>query len=177
MTTKRRTTFVLGQITLADALNDSDPLSFDAPQRPPLTARITCRVCEKPAEIPILSSGLLCNLCRQNLDATEAHIRSTLAAAELRFQNALDTWNATYAQAEPRDQERYHAVEEARGAGGVGFRERYQRAVAKGDGLSALLKAKEQCDDVTKEVQGRLAAWAERALLEIESARAEQRES
>lgn len=166
-------TIGLSQITLDDASNDPDPLSFDAPQRPaaPLTTRITCRVCDRKEDVPILSSGLLCGHCRADLDATERHIRETLAAAEARFQDALDTFGATYAQADPRDQERYHAVEAARAARLMGFAGKYKRALDKGDGLSVLLKAKEQCDETAREAQGKLYAWAYAALDEVEAAR------
>lgn len=161
----------LQQITLEDALNDPDPLSFEPPARPPLTARITCRVCDRTEDVPILNAGLLCSLCRADLDATERHIRETLAAAELHFQNAVDAWDAAYGQATKEDQDRYHNVCEARAAGTAGFREKYQRALAKDDGLGALLRSKEACDVTAQEAQGKLAAWAYAALDEVEAAR------
>lgn len=145
----------------------------EKPQRAatPPTARITCRVCARKEDVPVLSAGLLCGHCRADLGATERHIRETLAVAEARFQDALDTFSAVYAQADPRDQERYHAVEEARAAGMAGFREKYARALDKGDGLSVLLRAKEACDATAREAQGKLYAWAYAALDEVEAAR------
>jgi hypothetical protein len=150
-----------------------DAFWAEKPQRlaAPLTTRITCRVCDRTEDVPITSAGLLCALCRVDLDATERHIRETLAAAELRFQNAIDAWNAAYAQADPKDQERYHAVDEARAANAPGFQAKYRKAFRKGDGLSALLEAKERCDEATEQVQGRLAAWADAGLEEVRAAR------
>ena len=163
-------TIEMNRITEADALNDPDPLSFDTPARQSLTMRRNCKVCEKPAEIPILARGQLCNLCRADLGATARHIKETLATAESRFFNALDAWEAAYAQATPEDQQRYHVVEDARAANAPGFAAKYQKALGKGDGLSALLKAKEQCDAATEHVQGRLAAWGDAALEEVRMA-------
>ena len=165
-------TIDLQQITLEDALNDPDPLSFDPPPRVTvLTIRRTCRVCDKPAEIPILAAGLLCAHCRRDLGATERHIRETLAAAEQAFDDATTRWDAVWAQADPNDRARFHVVDDARLANAPGFAAKYQRALDRGDGLSALLRAKEACDDVVARVQGRLAAWAEQALEEVSMAR------
>lgn len=90
----------LQQITLDDALNDPDPLSFDAPKRPPQTARITCRVCNRKEDVPISSSGLLCALCRADLGATERHIKETLAAAEQALHDAWARWDADLAHSD-----------------------------------------------------------------------------
>lgn len=162
----------LQQITLEDALNDPDPLSFDPPPRAAvLTARITCRVCDRKEDIPILSSGKLCTHCRRDLDATERHIRETLAASEQALDAATDRWGAVWAQADDKDRARYHVVDDARLANAPGFAAKYQRALDRGDGLSVLLRAKEACDEVAARVQGRLAAWAARALEEVLLAR------
>jgi hypothetical protein len=134
-------------------------------------ATVICPGCDREHRIPVLAPHRLCPSCAADLDATERHIKETLAAAELRFQNAIDAWTAAYAQADPCDQERYHVVEEARAANAPGFAAKYQKALMKGDGLSALLKAKEACDGVATQVQGRLTAWAEQALEEVRAAR------
>ena len=165
-------TIDLQQTTLAGALADPDPLSFDPPVRATvLTIRRTCRACDKPAEIPILAAGLLCDHCRRDLDATERHIRETLTTAEQALDNATDAWDAAWGQATAEDQGRYHVVCEARAAASTGFAAKYQRALDRGDGLSTLLRAKAACDEVAARVQGRLAAWAERALEEVQEAR------
>ena len=133
-------------------------------------AKVTCPACEVEHKVSILAPHKLCPKCAADLTATERHIRETLATAELRFQNALDAWNAAYAQATPEDQQRYHTVEEARAANAPGFQAKYRKALGKGDGLSALLRAKEQCDAATEQVQGRLAAWADAALEQVRMA-------
>lgn len=165
-------TINLQQITLESALADPDPLSFDPPPRAAaLTIRRTCVVCDKPAEIPILAAGLLCDHCRRDLDATERHIRETLAAAEQAFDDATTCWDAVWGQADSNDQARYFNVCEAHAANAPGFAEKYKRALERDDGLSALLKAKAACDDVAARVQGRLAVWAEQCLEEVREAR------
>lgn len=164
-------TIDLSQITLDAALNDPNPLSFDPPARPPLTARITCRVCDRKEEVPILSNGLLCDHCRQDLDATAAHITTTLDAAERRLYDAWGRWEADYAHAEPRDQERYQHVVETRLTMPVAeFARKYDRAYARGDGLTDLLRSKERCDAVAVEVE-RVRIWAAYAMNEVEAAR------
>lgn len=172
-------TINVSQITLDDALNDPDPLSFDAPVRTPQTARITCRVCARKEDVPILAAGLLCGHCRADLDATERHIRETLAVAEARFQDALTRWDADLAQADEADQLRYTRVAEALDKIAVARGKRtertevelkYARAIAKGDGLSAILRSKEACDDAATAVE-QVRAWAERALEEVRAAR------
>lgn len=134
-------------------------------------ATVTCPVCDKEHGVHVLAPHRLCPACAANLDATERHIRETLATAELALEDAQDRWEATYAQADLSDQGRYHVVCEARAAASAGFAAKYQRALERGDGLSALLRAKEACDDVAARVQGRLAAWAEQALEEVREAR------
>jgi hypothetical protein len=164
--------YLFGPITLEDALNEPAPLDFDArPARGAvLTARITCRVCDKPATVPILSSGLLCEHCRRDLDATARHITQVLEATEARFVAAVERWDADYAHAEVRDQERYQNVGGARAAlSAAEFARKYDRAYAKGDGLSMLLQSKERCDAVAVEVE-RVRAWASAALEEVEAA-------
>ena len=95
-----QTTFAGDQAAL-DA--EVDAFWANPPARPPLTTRITCRVCDRPAEIPILSSGLLCSLCRADLDATEVHIRGTLQAAEEALSDAWTRWDADLAHASDDD--------------------------------------------------------------------------
>ena len=121
-------TIDLQQITLEDALNDPAPLSFDAPHRPAvLTTRITCRVCNRKQDIPVLATGLLCDLCRADLDATEAHIRATLAAAEQALTEAWTRWDADLAHASDKDRAFYEQACAAQDA--PDYTERYKRAL------------------------------------------------
>lgn len=158
------------QLTLDEEV---DAFWAEKPQRtaPPLTTRITCRVCDRKEDIPILAAGLLCAHCRRDLDATERHIRETLAAAEQAFDDATTRWDAVWAQADPNDRARFHVVDDARLANAPGFAAKYKRALERGDGLSTLLKAKATCDEVAARVQGRLAVWAGLALEEVREAR------
>lgn len=158
----------LRRITLEDALNDPDPLSFDVPKRPVQTARITCRVCDRKEDVPILSAGLLCDLCRADLDATEQHIRETLTATEQALGDAWTRWDADLAHSDESDRERYSRVCAAQGT--PGFTERYQRALDKGDGLSTLLRSAERAQGATQ-AMARTQAWADAALVEVEAAR------
>lgn len=157
----------MSQLTLDQEV---DAWWAEQPQRPviPVTARITCRVCNKPAEVPILSSGLLCCFCRQDLDATEAHICQTLAVAEQAAEEAWERWEADRAHADPADQERYSRVCAAQDT--PGFTGRYARALTKGDGLSALLRSAERAKTALGAMQ-RTRAWSNAALDEVEAAR------
>lgn len=156
----------LSQITLEAALNDPAPLDFD---RAPVAA-ITCRVCERPAQIPILANGLLCSACRVDLDATEQRIARRLAEAEQQLVKQIETWDALYDLAGPTDQERYQRVCQARLDNRPNFQARYDQARATDDGLGMLLRSKAHLDiiaDATQRVRG----WAEVARGEVEAAR------
>lgn len=162
-------TIDLQQITLEDALNDPDPLNF-TPPRPPLTARITCRVCDRREDVPISSSGLLCALCRADLDATEQHIRETLTATEQTLGDAWARWDADLAHADEADRERYQKVSAAQKENAPGFAERYRRALGKGDGLSVLLSSAERAQGAVRAMEY-TQGWADAALGEVEAAR------
>lgn len=89
-------------------LDDQDDL-FASPRSgsgPALTARIVCAVCEKPAQIPVLASGKLCDHCRRDLSATAAHVAETLRLAQARRNDAGETYEAEWAYADDtaRDQ-------------------------------------------------------------------------
>lgn len=167
-------TINLSQITLDDALNDPDPLSFDVPRRPPLTARITCRVCDKPAEIPILAAGLLCDLCRADLDATEAHIRQTLDAAEQALTDAWTRWDADLAHS--GEAEWWARVSAAALAVEQGqmpradYDRKAQAALTQGGPRAALLRQSQATIDVAAATEW-TRGWARAALEEVEAAR------
>lgn len=164
------------QITFID---DDGPMGFDqlpVSHLPPATARITCAACGVPATIPVTANGRLCSLCREDLDATAARIGANVEAINATRRAALERWDADYAHADERDQERYERVVEARGRvhDGLLKRENYEararEALARGDGLTALLRA-EAVRDEASELAGNLLADCERGLSEVEAAR------
>jgi hypothetical protein len=156
---------------------DIDAFWAEAPRRASIdTARITCRVCERPAEQPIDTAGLLCNECRADLDATEAHIRGVLERAQLAFLTARDRHQANVAHADVATQMRYRKVQDALGAaheGTVGagsVRRRYEEALLREDSLGVLLRERDAVEASALEY-ARLAAWAERGLEEVRAVR------
>lgn len=140
--------------------------------RPPRTTRlrfpdetwITCRVCGMRSKVTIDNMALLCGPCRVDIVATRSHVETTLAAAERRWQAAVEAFDA---QAEQVPQ--WAMVEQARlSAPSVLFAEAWRRRKAEGGKLGTLLAAKEALDDLSDEMQRRR-AWAQAALREIEA--------
>lgn len=170
---KQRTTFVQALL-----LEDAEEIDWDTPPRrtPPATARITCAACGTAATIPVTASGRLCPLCREDLDATAARIAANVEAINATWRAALERWEADLAHADEKDQERYQRVVEARGKVHDGliteaqYMARFSEALARGDGLSALLKAEARRDEAS-ELAGKLLAECERGLSEVEAAR------
>lgn len=161
----------LSQITLEAALNDPAPLAFTPPARPPLGARITCRVCGKDATVPILAPAKLCDTCRADLGETEAHIAQQLAEAESLFRAAVEEWDAILAEAPVEDRARYErACERRLTMQPEKFKALYQQALARKDGLTLLFQAKEACDTIADATQ-RMRGWAGLARAEVEAAR------
>lgn len=81
---------------------DIDDL-FAAPARRPAvkrTARITCRVCECSATVPIDAPAKLCTLCAEDLDRTTAHITARYDAAAGRHHDAWERLDADVAHAD-----------------------------------------------------------------------------
>lgn len=157
----------------------SDEIDGDTPRRTtsaPALARITCAVCGTAASIPVTANGRLCDLCREDLDATEARIRVNIDQINAAWRGALERWDADYAQANTRDQERYQTVVEARGKVHDGlikresYEARYQEALARGDGLAALLRAEQRRDEAS-ELASKLLAECERGLEEVRAAK------
>ena len=141
-------------------------------ERPPrlaaLTARIRCAVCDRKEDVPILSSGLLCSLCRADLAATERYIRETLELAEQALDGAASRWDADFAHATEDDQMRYGKVCAAQDT--PKYQERYQRALDKSDGLSVLLRSAAGYETAIRMMDEKQ-RWADTALAEAEAAR------
>lgn len=161
----------------AGLLEDDDDDLFNIPHRAPIAlARIHCRVCGAKAEQSIDTAGLLCPLCREDLDKTERHIRGVLDAALTSFLNARDLHQANVAHADERTQARYQRVQDALGAAHDGelsptsVQRRYDEARGRTDALGTLLVEKEKTEEIAMEYQ-RVQAWAARGLEEVEAAR------
>lgn len=157
--------------------NEVEAFWAEAPRRAPVaTARITCRVCDAKSEQSIDTPGLLCQHCRADLDATEAHIKGVLESALLSFLNARDLHQANVAHADEKTRARYERVQEALGAPHDGemsaesVQRRYNEARGRSDALGALLVERDAAEEIAAEYQW-LAAWAERGLEEVRSAR------
>lgn len=140
--------------------------------RPPRTtklkmldsATITCRVCGMRAKVTIDNVALLCGPCRIDIVATRAHVETTLATAERRWQAAVEAFDV---QAEGVPE--WRKVEAARlDADPKLYAEAWRRRKAAGGPLGALLVAKEALDDLSDEIQRRR-AWAASALTEIDA--------
>lgn len=159
---------------------DDDEIDWDAPRRaaaPPRLARITCAACGAAASIPVTASGRLCGLCREDLDATAARLQANIEQINVTWHAALERWDAAKVQAGPDVLERYYErVVEARGKVHDGqikresYEARYSEALARNDGLAALLVAEQRRDEAS-ELAGKLLAECERGLEEVRAAR------
>lgn len=161
-------------------IDDEDEIDWDAPRRtaaPPAMARITCAACGTAAGIPVTASGRLCPLCREDLDVTARRLQANIEQVNATWRAALERWDADYTQADEKDQARYQTVVDARGKVHDGqikresYEARYNEALARNDGLTALLRAEARRDEAS-ELAGKLLAECERGLAEAEAARA-----
>ena len=59
------------------------------------TAHITCRVCDRPATVPLDHPALLCPGCLEDLDATRARVQAWLSAALAQLDANQAQWQAT----------------------------------------------------------------------------------
>jgi hypothetical protein len=75
------------------------------------TARITCRVCERPATVPVDHPALLCELCLEDLDKTQARVTEWLKLALERLDRNKDVWERTLAGSAASD--RWPAIQGA----------------------------------------------------------------
>lgn len=174
---KKRTTFILTPPPEQQA--DDDDI-FNRPPRAVVraqvqTARITCRVCEKPAQVPIDAAGLLCDLCRGNIEVTQHHITHAQQAAQERLQNAWERFDADLAHASPEVDAAWAKVEAARLAVFNGtvtqaaFDEAWRRRKAAGGEFATLQESYEALEQVAEECNRQL-EWASRAQAEVEAA-------
>lgn len=128
------------------------------------TARITCRVCGLPSEVPIDNPVLLCAPCRVDIEQTRGFVEETLRLVEERWQATWETFDEQSASVP-----QWGAIEQARlNADPMLFAEAWRRRKAEGGALGKLLEAREALDLVSDELQRRR-AWAESAMREIEA--------
>jgi len=159
-------------------LSDDDLFGFvAAPPAPRTTARITCRVCEKPAEVALDAAGLLCAHCRADLDATQRHIDAVLSAALFRIQEVIEAFEVWLALQDFESQNRYAVLNLSRQSA-YGPSPRVQRGIEqarlRGDGLSAILEREAERDrhlDAVSADIARIREWYDRAEMELEAAR------
>ncbi len=77
------------------------------------TARITCRVCRKPAEVLISAEGLLCGYYREDIDRTLSHLRELFNGAWHALYNATARLAADLAHADEAVLRRWAAYQDA----------------------------------------------------------------
>ncbi len=158
-------------------LSDDDLFGFvAAPPAPRTTARITCRVCEKPAEVALDAAGLLCAHCRADLDATQRHIDAVLSAAMFRIQEVIEAFEVWVALQDFESQNRYAVLNLSRQQRGDTPRVQHgiEQARRRGDGLSAILEREAERDrhlDAVSADIARIRDWYDRATMELEAAR------
>lgn len=155
---------------------DEELFSEAAPEGAPETARITCRVCGLRVAVQLGHPALLCSNCLIDLVITRAHVRATLEASEATHAAAWSVFDQALHAANEADQARYAAVVEAEQKVDAGAmkQEAYdagiQKALDRGDGLSAILCAKRAASDAYAALD-RVRNWARVALEEIAVAR------
>lgn len=138
-------------------------------------ARITCRVCGKPAEIPIVTPGLLCDLCRSDIEAIRQHINEVAQKAADRLSAVFNAFDIAVMTASPEVQAAWTKVEAARVAmaNGTVTRERFdanwQRRKSEGGEFAELLTHYEGLEQVAEECNRQL-EWAASAAGEVQAA-------
>lgn len=133
--------------------------------------RITCRVCERPAAVPIDHPALLCPLCIEDLDATARHVAERYAAIVVRFQTAWQTLEDAVA-ASP-EQAWWAQVETYRASADYSaatFSEAWRRAKVAGGERARLCGLWEALDGVAAELE-QIEGWYRKAGAELRAAR------
>lgn len=145
-----------------------------APPATATTARIHCRVCERTATVLITSSGLLCDDCRRDLDATARHIAETVRLAEQATRDAYERLSADVAHADVEDQDRYGRVlgaltnVQAGAMTRAAYDARLAKTVALYPGVAALMERFEAWNGAMENLE-RVRGWAARGLEETQN--------
>lgn len=136
-------------------------------------ARITCRVCERAAQVPIDHPALLCPLCLEDLDKAHATVARCTDAVLSRLEAAQHTWNLTRDASTAKDawervQTAMIAVSEGR-ATQAALDATWAKRKAEGGALASLLRAYEDYAAKTDQCGVELKRW-HRAQAEINAA-------
>jgi hypothetical protein len=89
---------------------DNDEIDWETPRSTP-QAHITCRVCDRPATVPLDHPALLCNDCLSPLDATRQRVADWLTSALRRLDENKAQWEADVAASPAAD--RWPAIQGA----------------------------------------------------------------
>lgn len=82
-------------MTIDDAVIDDLFIPRAAVSPPPTTpARITCRVCDRAAHVPLDHPALLCHECLADIDATAAHVAERTAIVLARWMREYEAFQA-----------------------------------------------------------------------------------
>lgn len=136
-----------------------------------LKARVVCPACDLTHVIPILAPTKLCGPCRVDLDMTAAALRARLAAADAAYTEACARLDVDLAHADPADQARYAtALDQEEAWGPERFGRALAAAIARGDGLSPLLRAL-LAQRAANDAAGVVAAACWQGLAAVEEAR------
>jgi hypothetical protein len=112
-------------------------------------ATVRCPVCDLEHAVPLLSETKLCAPCRVDLVMTLASARARRENAQAAADAAWSRLDAALGHADDRDRDRYDAARTLAETGSLNGRSyteaqrtaAWQRALERGDGLSALLAA------------------------------------
>lgn len=149
---------------------DTDDLFAGPSRRLTQTARITCRVCERPAEVPILANGKLCDVCRSDVAATSRHIADRLARAEVARNDAGAVYETAWLDADETIQAQFDRILAQRDT--LEFPQRLARARSMPDwnAAVALWEARRRMDEAATMLDT-LRVWERLARDEIQAAR------
>lgn len=132
------------------------------PSRP--SGHITCRVCDKPATVPIDHPALLCAFCLDDLNITRAHVAACVEAVLMRLDQAKAEWTEMLDFSPARDRwEKVQAamigVAEGRVSKDV-LAHTWAKRKAEGGPLAVLLLAYERYARDTDQCAAELDKWA-----------------
>lgn len=131
--------------------------------------RVTCRVCEKPAQVPVDAPAKLCDLCGEDAHRTARHVRDVYARAFWRCDEVWARFNNQVQLADTATHARWDAYQDAIDAHDprVAETERLVRGGVAGP-FASLVRAYLEWRDAVARV-GEVLAWQQAALAELEA--------